>query len=458
MSKVWLALLFIPSPVLGGGWQEGEDARQEEPARSARPVVYHIQYDGVIGPVTAEYWRDGIREASEAGAEALLIEMDTPGGLVESTRIIIKDMMSSEVPIIIYVAPSGARAGSAGVFITIAGHVAAMAPGTNIGAAHPVTMGGSPSPEDGEEGEEGEKKQPSSDEELMRKIENDAAAFIRSIAKLRGRNEEWAERAVRESVSITAEEAVDQNVVDFLAQTPQEVLSKADGRTVQAGGREIVLQTKEARLVPFEMSLRYRLLSVLTNPNVAFILFMIGIYGIIFELSNPGAILPGVVGGIAIILALFAFQALPINYAGLALILLAMVLFIAEIKVTSFGLLTLGGVVSLVLGGLILIKSPAPFFRISWAVLIPVVIVTTLFFLFLVGFGLAALRARTTTGREGLVGERGEAVSAISRRGKIFTHGEYWTALSDEPIEAGEEVEVVAVEGMKLRVRKVRPD
>ncbi|MFQ6094032.1 MAG: nodulation protein NfeD, partial [bacterium] len=373
------------------------------------------------------------------GAQCLIIELDTPGGLMESMHSIKKRILASEVPVVVFVSPGGARAASAGVWITLASHIAAMTPGTHIGAAHPVARGGR-----------------EVSEEVEQKLVNDAVADIRSLAEKRGRNGDWAEEAVRQSVSVTEKEALEEGVIDLISDNLQDLLRAIDGWEVEVVTAKRILETENAEIRRIEMSLRFKILDTISNPNVAYILLLLGFYGLFFELSNPGSILPGVVGGICLILAFFALHTLPINYAGLLLILFALVLFIAEIKVPSYGLLTVGGVISMILGSLMLIKTPAEFLRISWMTIIPAVLVTVAFFVFAMGMALRARMRKPTTGQEGLVGEVGTAKSKLDPRGKIFIHGEFWNAVSDEPIEEGEEVVVTDVERMKLKVSKRR--
>jgi membrane-bound serine protease (ClpP class) len=345
--------------------------------------------------------------------------------------------MGAKVPIVVYVAPPGARAASAGVFITMAAHVAAMAPGTNIGAAHPVQMG------------EGEMSK-----ELGEKVTNDAVAMIRSIAEKRGRSAWWAERAVRESVSIPETEAVGDTVVDLIAPGLDSLLAAVDGRVVEVSSGRVALDTRGAEISRIRTGLRFRVLDIISNPNIAYILLILGFYGLFFELSNPGTILPGVVGGICIILAFYALRTLPINAAGLALIVLALILFVAEVKVTSHGLLTVGGVVSMLFGSLMLIESPLPFLRISWVVIVSTVVLTVLFFLFAVTMGVRAQRRKPTTGREGLIGMVGTAHTDLTPRGVVILHGEYWQAECDEPVAHGEAVRVTSVDGLVCQVTR----
>jgi membrane-bound serine protease (ClpP class) len=349
-------------------------------------------------------------------------------------RAICQRLLNAEIPVVVWVGPTGARAASAGVFITMAAHVAAMAPATNIGAAHPVAIGGGV------------------DKESMRKVENDAAAFIRTIAEQRGRNAEWGEKAVRQSVSVTERDAVRLKIVDFVAESMPDLLRKLDGRTVKTAQGTVTLATREAVARPIEIGFRDRVLAVITDPNVAYVLMMLGTLGLIFELSNPGAILPGVIGGISLILAFFAFQSLPLNFAGLLLILFAIVLFIAEVKVTSHGVLAIGGVVAMALGSLMLYDAPEVGFRVSWRVLVPTVALTSGFFLFVLTLGVRAIRGRPLLDGAGLVGQRGIARGPLAPEGTVAVQGEIWRAVADRPLPDGAAVTVLEVHGLTLRV------
>ena len=406
-------------------------------ASAAERVVNVITVDGTINPGVADYVTKSIERASKDDAQCLVIEMDTPGGLDLSMRSIIKEIMNSKVPIVVYVTPSGARAASAGVLITIASHIAAMSPGTNIGAAHPVTIGGE-----------------KIGKEMSDKMTNDAAAYIESIALKRNRNADWAIKAVRKSVSITEQEALRLNVIDLIAPSLEKLLEEIDGKTVVTPDGEKVLRTKGATIKRAKMGIRSRILDTISNPNIAYILMMIGLVGLYFELSNPGAILPGVLGGICLILAFFAFQTLSVNYAGILLILLAVIFFIAEIKVQSFGLLAVGGIISLLLGSMMLFESPNPELRLSWKVLIPTVVLASSFFLVTAGLAFKAYRKKPATGSEGLIGMEGIAETDITPDGKVFVHGENWNAWSDEMIARGAKVIVLEVKGLTLKVRK----
>lgn len=423
-------------------------------AETAPRVVYRLVIDGAISPASAELIRRSIDKTAEARAQALIIELDTPGGLVESTRDVIQAILASPVPVVVWVAPGGARAGSAGVFVTLAAHVAAMAPGTNIGAATPIQLGGGTPMPGGPAPADTVAERARGETALDQKILNDTIAFIRTIAEKRGRNADWAEQAVREAASITETEALRLNVVDLVVATVGDLLERIDGREVEVIDRTVTLSTAGAEVRTIEPGLRFKILDTIANPNVAFVLMLIGIYGIFFELMNPGAIFPGVVGGISLILAFFALQALPVNYAGVLLLLLSLILFIAEIKVVSHGLLTVGGVVAFVLGATMLFDTPEPFFRVSWSVIIPAAALTAGFFVFAMGKAYSTWRTKPTTGREGLVGERGVVRRRIDPAGQVLVRGELWAARAEEPIDAGEAVEVVAAEGLTLRVRR----
>ncbi|HTZ39349.1 MAG TPA: nodulation protein NfeD [Syntrophales bacterium] len=407
-------------------------------AAEEKRVVDVITVNEVITPPIGEYIVKSIKQATESGSEAIVIQLDTPGGLDLSMRDIIKECLNASVPVVVYVSPQGARAASAGVLITISAHVAAMAPGTNIGAAHPVAMGLG-----------------KADETMMEKVENDAVAYGRGIAEQKGRNADWVEEAIRKSVSVTAEEALKLNVIDVIAKDVNDLLEKIDGREVKLASGNRVLKTKGAELNKKEMGFRERVLITISNPNIAYILFLLGLAGLYFEFSSPGVVLPGIIGGISLILAFFAFQTLPVNYAGVLLILFAVILFIAEIKVVSHGILTMGGVVSLILGSIMLFESPDPALRVSWSVLIPTVVTVSLFFVVVITFAVRAQMRKVLTGGEGMIGAVGETASEVFSRGKVIIRGEYWEAFSKAPIGKGRPVKVVQVNGLKIEVEEV---
>lgn len=404
------------------------------------PKVHTVRVQSVITPVVAEYIGKSIQEAAAAKADALIIELDTPGGLDTAMRSIVKDMNASTVPVVVFVSPSGARAASAGAIITLAAHVAAMAPGTNIGAAHPVAVG--------------EKM----DKVMSEKATNDAAAYVRSIAEQHGRNVQWAEDAVRKSVSATETESLKIGIIDLVAKDLAELLVRIDGRKVRTAGGDRTLRTMNAQIVRDEMGFRHRLLNFISDPTVAYMLMMIGFYGIFFELSNPGSIAPGAIGAIALVLAFYAFQTLPVNYAGLILIVIGIILFMLEVKITSYGLLTVGGIACLVLGSFMLFDSDVPMLRLSLAIIMPATLVSAGFFFFTFRLAYRAQRAKVTTGSEGLVGEEGIARTDISPSdGTVLVHGELWMATSDEPVPAGSLVQVVSVKGLRMKIRKQQP-
>ncbi len=447
----WMILLILAAGVFGPAQQtpEADTLRVE-----TRGPVFHMRLDDEpITPVTARYIERALREAASARAACLVLELDTPGGLVTSTQRIVKDILGSRVPVVVYVAPPGARAASAGVFITLASHVATMAPGTHIGAAHPVSIGGMPGtpPADTTSG----RQQGGVMEE---KILNDAVAWARSLAELRGRNAEWAALAVSESRSITATEAVAENVVDLVAADLDALLVQIDGREVELpGGRVEVLRTAGAEIRTMPMWWGEQLLAVLSNPNVAFLLLMFGFYGVLFEFYTPGWGVGGTLGAICLVLGFFGLAVLPINYAGLALLALGLGLFVAEAFFTSFGALTLGGVVCVVLGGLMLVDSPGGMLRVSATVVVPVALATAAITVFLVGSVVKAMRGRVQTGVEGMLGSEALAheafVPAEGRyHGMILTHGELWKAISAAPVAQGDAVEITGRDGLTLFV------
>lgn len=396
-----------------------------------------VKVSGVINPVSAEFIRKGLGTAEGMKAEAVVIELDTPGGLDASMRSIVKDILACNVPVVTYVYPPGARDASAGVFITMASSVAAMAPGTNIGAAHPVSLG--------------EKMDKTSTEKAV----NDAAAYIRALAVRNGRNADWAENSVRNSISATENEALKEGVIDFVSRDLPSLLKDIDQKKVITASGERVLRTANALVINREMDLRYKILYFLSDPSVAYLLMLLGFYGLFFELSNPGSILPGVAGAIFLILAFYSFQTLPVNYAGLLFIVLALVLFILEIKIISHGVLATGGVISMVMGSLMLFESPAPFLRLSIYLVLPAAATTALFFTFTVRLAYKASLRRPTTGREGLVGTKGRALADfLDGEGTVAVHGEIWAAVSRDNVKKNDIVVVESVSGLTIQVKK----
>jgi len=412
----------------------------EGPGAAGGGVVYVLRADGPVTASMVGSITDAIRRTDGENAEALVVELDTPGGLVTSMRDIIKEMLAAKRPIVVYVSPNGAHAGSAGAFITLAAHVAAMAPVSNIGASTPVSVGGEMT------------------KAMEKKVVNDAAAFMRTIAERQGRNVKVAEEWVREGTARTASEALANKVIDLIAPTLNDLLAALDGRTVTTAGGKVTLRTKGARVQRLELSFRDEVLKVISNPNVAFILLLLGAAGLYFEFSTPGAILPGVVGAICLILAFYALQFLPINYVGLLLILLALILFIAEIKIVSHGVLTIGGVISMILGGIMLIDAPGPYLKVSLTTVVITALLMAAFFAVVVGAGVRAMQRQPATGSEGMVGEVGVARTRLAPEGRVFVHGELWQAVCEGEAEVGEEVRVTAVEGLRLRVEKVRAE
>ncbi len=423
VGALWALLMVAPAAFAAGTLERHAS------------VVELARLDGAVGPGTARYVLRALAQAQRDDAQALVVEIDTPGGLLKSMEDISKAMLNSPVPTVVYVYPSGARAASAGVFITYAASVAAMAPTTHLGAAHPVGVG-------------------AIDKTMMTKITNDAVAEIRGFALRRGRNANWAERAVRESVSVTDEQALRLHVIDVIAENPRDLLQEIDGRRVQTAAGSRRLETRSASVVEIPMDPAEQFLLLLSDPNVGFLLMTVAIYGIILELSNPGSVLPGVIGGLALILAFASFAAIAVNVAGLLLIGFSLILFIADIKVPSHGVLTAGGIASFVLGSMLLTDQQAPFLRISLTLILTIAALTAAFFAFAVGAGIRAQGLRVQTGREALVDAIGVVRSDLAPIGSVFLQGELWSAeAADGTIRAGRHVRVVQVSGLQLKVR-----
>ncbi len=415
-------------------------------ASAAAPQVNVIRVKGVISPIIAGYIAKGIQAAETDQAQALIIEMDTPGGLDSSMRDIIQNILGSKVPVVVYVWPQGARDASAGVFITMASHVAAMAPNTNIGAAHPVAMGGSPT---------GGTEAPSADDTQIAKATNDAVAYIKSLASQRGRNADWAEQAVRQSVSITAAEALQAGVIDIVANDLQDLMVQLDERQVSTSDGTVTLHTAGATIRQMDMSPLEQFLLSISDPNIAFLLLSLAVTALFIEFANPGLILPGVIGVISLLLALFSLGTLPVNYAAVGMIFLAFILFLLEVKIVSYGLLTIGGIISMALGGLLLINSASPELQVSRPLLAFVVLATAASFFLVLRAVHRAQRRSPATGREGLIGQTAIARSTLAPNGYIFLEGERWLAVSDEgTIAEGEPVVVVGKEGFTLHVMR----
>lgn len=468
-------------------------------------LVHVIQLDdATINPATADYIIQSIERAYEEKAQCLILKMDTPGGLLNSTRLIVKKIMSAPLPIVVFISPSGSRAGSAGVFITYSSHVAAMSPSTNIGAAHPVQMGGKKrdwwddfrdfmkdsrqkqqpkcSRNLEEQKENGrkiipleDKKTPieskeqseeipqeirdnteGDDDPLSSKILNDTVAFIKAIAEERNRNIDWAIKSVTKSLSITEQEALDKNVIEIIAKDDNDLLIQLDGRIVKIAGEERTLNTKDAFIKNIPMDFRQSFLNVLANPNIAYIFMILGFYGLLYEVTHPGFGVPGVLGTIFLILAFFSMQTLPVDYAGLALIILAIILFITEVNVPGFGLFTLGGVTCMFLGSMLLFDSADPMMRVSKSLVLSLSLTTAGITFIIVQAVLRSHRKKILSGKEGLVGQKGSVIKSIplNQEGKVFVHGEIWNAVSDGKLEKGDKITVMQVDGMTLKVQK----
>lgn len=443
LLAVGLFLIAVP--------ESGADSKTER-------IIIQLTLDGVIGPATEDYIERALDDAARHNAELIIIRLDTPGGLDTAMRGIVKTITNSPIPFVTYVAPAGARAASAGTYILYASHIAAMAPGTNVGAATPVQIGGMTPPATGkkDKNKAGDKKQKSAadvnDNAMNRKVVNDAVAYLRSLAQLRGRNQEWAEKAVREAASLPAKEALDLNVIDVIANTVGDLLKQIDGLELTVSGRKRVLKTSGLPLQEFNPDWRSRLLSVVTNPNIAYILMLIGIYGLIFEFSNPGTMVPGTVGAICLLLAMYAFQMLPINYAGMGLILLGVALMVGEAFVPSFGMLGIGGVISFVIGSIILMDTKAPGFGIDIALIATFTVISLLIFVFIVGMAIRARRKPIVSGMEELIGGEAVVLADFDRQGTVAIHSENWRAVSDKPMLKGQRVKVKDVKGLTLQV------
>lgn len=427
------------------------------PPAEAVPHALVLDVQGAISPAVAEDVERALQQAKDTDATLLILRMDTPGGLDQSMRSIIKGILASPVPVTTYVYPQGARAASAGTYILYASHIAAMAPATNLGAATPVQIGGLPSisppnapGNKGEEEQEGNNA-PGGDA-MQHKMINDAAAYIRSLALLRGRNADWAEKAVREAASLNSEQALREQVIDLIAEDMQQLLALVDGRTVATVDGSIRLESKDLQLITVEQNWRSKLLAVITDPNVAYVLMLLGIYGLFFELANPGFVLPGVIGGICLLLALFAFQVLPINFAGLGLMLLGIVFMVAEAFAPSFGALGLGGVIAFVAGSIMLMDTGIPGYGLSLSLILGVALTSALFFIFIVGMALKARRRPVVSGAEEMLGANGIASEEFSGAGHVLVHGEIWQAESAQHLSKGQPVRVISRDGLTLHV------
>jgi membrane-bound serine protease (ClpP class) len=466
MCAVIQRLLCVLLLLAGGSSAIGQPAR-DEPSGTALLV----DLDGAIGPASVKLLKDALEAAEARNARLVILRMDTPGGLSDSMRAMIRDILASPVPIATYVAPSGARAASAGTYILYASHLAVMAPGTNLGAATPIQLGGLPLP-GGDRGEEAEKPREGDDPEngsegaeeqpqapppagaMERKVVNDAVAYIRGLAELHGRNAEWAERAVREGVSLPAREAVDRRVADFVAASVEDLLQRADGRAVMLGERRLTLATAKLAIERFEPSWHVELLKAITNPNIAFILMMIGVYGLIFEFANPGSIGPGVVGAICLLLGLYALEQLPLDYAGFGLLLLGIALMAAEAVTPTLGVLGIGGLIAFLLGAMLLIDSESPQFQLSWWTIGSMTAISGVLLILLLGYAWRAHQRPVVTGRAELVGHSAKVLSWSGEEGEVLARGERWRARGPGVLVAGEMVMVDAIEGLTLHVSR----
>ena len=439
LSLVLLLLAWCPL----AGWGQNRHA-----------VVLDI--NGVIGPATSDYVKRSLHKAELDKAVLVIIRMNTPGGLDTAMREIIQAIITSPIPVVSYVAPSGARAASAGTYILYASHIAAMAPATNVGAATPVQIASPLSPGGNESGKkDSSSKDAESGDTMTRKITNDAVAYIRGLAKMRGRNAEWAERAVREAASLPADEALKMGVIDVIAKDMQDLLAQIQGKTVTVDGREQVLNTAGLTLEEVEPDWRSRLLAIISDPNIAYILMLVGIYGLVYEFANPGMMLPGVAGAISLMLALFAFQVLPVNYAGVGLIVLGIAFMIAEAVVPSFGALGIGGVIAFVIGSVILMDTNVPGYGIAPGLIAAVTLASAAFFIFVVGMAVKARRRPVVSGREELIGGVGTILDDFEKDGRIRIHGEVWNARSTVPLHKGQQVRVKSMQGLVLNVEPV---
>jgi membrane-bound serine protease (ClpP class) len=451
----WLTVLVT----LLGAWPRPCAADQNDTVSPPRPLVIEIRLENeAISPITARFISRAIRMAEAQQAECLVVVLDTPGGLADSTRQVVKEILRSDVPVVVYVAPPGARAASAGVFVVLAAHVAAMAPGTNIGAAHPVELGGLPGSVPGRSGDEEQNKAASGKTPREEKSINDTVAWARALAELRGRSSDWATSAVTESLSASASAAVEQGAVDLLADNLDDLLIKIHGREVTTPRGAVILNTENVTVRLQQMWWGEQILSSLANPNLAVLLLIFGFYGVLFELYTPGWGVAGTLGAICLVLAFLALAILPVNYVGLLLIVLALALFVAEVFVTSFGALTLGGVICLVLGGIMLVDSPAGFVGVSLNVLIPIALGTAAITFYLVGSIVRSHRGKILTGGEAIVGAEAFVQDDFVQRGQFYaglvrTHGEIWQAVCATPVRSGQQLEIVQRDGLKLRVR-----
>lgn len=457
MNKAWIYFLvaaFVPGICTAlEETQPGTQAETTIESPDRRAILVNVQ--GPVGPATMDFLVGSLEEAALRNAELLIIRLDTPGGLDASTREIVKAILNSPVPVATFVAPEGARAASAGTYILYASHVAAMSPATNVGAATPVNIiGPKPPGQKGDSGVEEEDSGPSPDsgDAMSRKVINDSVAYVRGLANKHGRNADWAELAVRDAASITAEEALEIGVIDLIAKDVGDLLEQSHGRTVEVQGRDRVLDTSSLLVELLEPDWKSELLAVITSPTIAYLLLLIGVYGLILEGYNPGAILPGVVGAICLLTALYAFQMLPVNYAGFALIALGIILIIGEAMAPSFGALGIGGVISIVIGSIILIDTDVPGFKVSRPLIGAIALAGSIGLLAIIGIAMKARQRPVVAGREELVGAKGTALMDFENRGNVFVHSERWSAVTTTPLRKGQAIVVTGIDGLTLRV------
>jgi membrane-bound serine protease (ClpP class) len=419
----------------------------------AQPQALLLNVDGAISPAVADYIERGIKQGSNQQANMIILRMDTPGGLDKSMRQINKAILAAPIPVITYIAPSGARAASAGTFILYASHVAAMSPGTNLGAASPVSIGGGGLPiPSGEQAKDQEKASQKSQDAMTQKVTKDAVAYIRSLAQLRGRDVAFAEKAILNAETLTAEEALRNNVIDIVASDINDLLTQLNGRQVNVRGQQQALNTENIQITRVDPDWRAKLLAVITDPSVAYILLLIGIYGLFFEFANPGFIVPGVAGAIALILALYAFQMLPISYAGLGLVILGIIFMVAEAFVPSFGALGIGGVIAFIAGSVLLMDTDLPGYQIARPLIVGFALLNALFFFIIITLLIRSFKRRVVSGAEDLIGREGVAIQDITDSGQGKIHGEIWTIKSDTPLRQGDKIKVVKSEGLTLIV------
>jgi membrane-bound serine protease (ClpP class) len=458
-QKIWIYFLmaaFVPA----SGTAMDEHQALTSPKVDTASVTeerHAILLDvlGPIGPATVEFLSVSLEEAVKRNSELVIIRLDTPGGLDASTRDIVKAILNSPVPVATFVSPGGARAASAGTFILLASHIAAMSPATNVGAATPVSLIGSQSPGKHKADDESENDSAATDtgDTMSRKAVNDAVAYIRGLATRRGRNADWAELAVREAASITAEKALEIGVIDLVAKDVVDLLEQIDGKSVEVQGRDRVLESSALQVEQLEPDWKSELLAVITSPTIAYLLLLIGVYGLIFEGYNPGAVLPGVIGAICLLIALYAFQMLPVNYAGFALLILGIILMIGEAVAPSFGALGIGGVISIVIGSIILIDTDVPGFMVSRPLIGAVALVSSFGLMAIIGVAVKARRRPVVAGREELIGALGTALQDFEQKGNVFVHSERWYAVSVSPVQKGQSIVVTGVDGLTLTVR-----